>query len=126
MKPVKAKHLIKDVAEELDVPLDVANEVITSYWKEVRSSLSEMKYPYITVHNFGVFTIKHWALQKEKEKLINIRESLKDRVYKFSQTLVESLDRKIKLIEEMMFHVEHETQRKEFIKIHKKNAKRNI
>ena len=30
-----------------------------------------MKYPYITVHNFGVFTIKHWALQKEKEKLIN-------------------------------------------------------
>ena len=59
MKPTKAKELITSTAMELNIPVNIVEDVVTTYWKDIRSSLSELKSPIVHVYAFGNFTIKH-------------------------------------------------------------------
>jgi hypothetical protein len=127
LKPIKAKELIVSTALELNIPVSVVEDVVTSYWKDVRSSLSELKAPIINVYAFGNFTIKHWLLEKEKERLIKSRDRILQRNSKRSVIILEELNTKISLIEQIEEMYYSEKQRKDFIKTHKKrHVKTNI
>ncbi len=127
MKPTKAKDLIVSTAMELNFPVDVVSDVVTTYWKDIRTALSELKAPIVNAHSFGNFTIKYWMLEKEKEKHLNTIDRIKERGSKRSEIIIEQLNEKVRLIDEMLKLLQSETQRKEFIKTHRKrNAKTNI
>ena len=122
MKPTKAKELITSTAMELNIPVNIVEDVVTTYWKDIRSSLSELKSPIVHVYAFGNFTIKHWLLEKEKQSLIKIKEhlELKKVITERTANIINDVILKIRLIEEMEKMFYSEKQRKDFIKTHKK------
>lgn len=115
MKPQKAKDLIKEVAKELDIPEDVAKIIITAFWRKTRTSLSSLSHVRVHISNLGDFVIKPWSIDKAISKQTNIQnyEKTKDHVREESRQKLES----ILLVKEML---EQEKQRKEFIKLHRK------
>lgn len=127
MKPIKAKDLIVSAAMKNNVSVEIASEIIKTYWKEVRTSLSELRSPRIHVTNLGCFTLKYWVIEKYKKKLYDVVECLKDNEKKAH--IVTSVMDKIAFIENIEQQLLDENQRKNFIKTHKKhtsNAKPNI
>lgn len=119
MKPLKAKDFISKVAQEHGVSEEVASIIIKTYWKDIRSSLSELKHPIVHVVNFGDFTIKHWLIQDYKNKLNNTIPLVKDTPKK--PTTIKAIDEKLSQISNVEKILQEEQQRKDFIKIHKKN-----
>lgn len=127
MRPIKAKDLIVSTAMENNLPVDVVTEIIRTYWKEVRASLSDLRYPRVHVSNLGDFTLKHWAIEEQKNKIVRVIERLKDNPRKVE--VVRSLQERLELVCKVEEQYKEEVQRKDFIKTHKKliaNAKPNI
>ena len=127
MNPIKSKDLIASVAKETNLPTDVVNEIIKTYWKDVRSSLSDLKYPYVHIANFGTFKIKYWLSDKEIEKFTNILAKMKSsEISVRKQYIINAAEDKLQLLQNLQKEYVSEVQRKNFIKTHKKNVKRNI
>ena len=49
MIPKKSSLLYKELSEEMDLPQDLIQNFIEFYYKEIRSSLTGLKYPRINV-----------------------------------------------------------------------------
>jgi len=127
LNPIKSKDLIASVANETNLSTDVVNEIIKTYWKEVRTSLSELKYPYVHIANFGTFKIKYWLINKEIEKFTNILAKMKSSYISVrKQYIINTAEDKLRLLENLQKEYVSEIQRKNFIKLHKKNVKTNI
>ena len=123
MHPKKAKELIPDVANELNISQDLVNDLVLYYWQEVRKSLSKLKHSRIHITNLGDFVIKHWKLDDKIEMLNKWEENNKLKGlqeltarFKTAETLYD-LNTVKKLMEE-------ENQRKDFIKLHKNESKK--
>lgn len=119
MRPLKAKDFISKVAKEQGVSEEIASVVIKSYWKEIRTSLSELRSPRIHVANLGDFTIKHWLIEDYKNKLNNTVPLVKDTPKRLS--VINTITEKLSQIDNVEKMLNEEQQRKDFIKIHKKN-----
>ena len=127
MNPIKSKDLIASVANETNLSTDVVNEIIKTYWKDVRTSLSELKYPYVHIANFGTFKIKYWLIDKEIQKFTNILAKMKSSdISVRKQYIINTAEDKLRLLENLQKEYVSEIQRKNFIKLHKKNVKTNI
>lgn len=118
MNPKKAKEFISEVAGELQLSETLVNDIIVYYWQEVRRSLSGLKNSRIHITNLGDFVVKHWKIKDKIEALESWEETNKQKGlqqitarFKTAETLYD-LKNLSKLIEE-------ESQRKEFIKLHK-------
>ena len=121
MHPKKAKDLIPELAEELVVSLDCAQDIILFYWQEVRKSLSSLKHQRIHITNLGDFTIKHWKIDEkvdllEKWEEQNRLKGMQEMTARFktAETLYD--------LKNIKKYIEEETQRSTFIKLHKKVA----
>lgn len=121
MRPKKAKELIPQVAKENELSQEAVEAIISYYWREVRKSLSSLKHSRIHLTNLGDFVIKHWKLDDKIEMLEKFEENNKQKGlqqmtarYKTAETLYDLRNlRKI---------MEEESQRAEFIKMHKRTA----
>lgn len=123
MQPKKAKDLIPSVASDLNISSSVIEDVILYYWQEIRKSLSSLKHQKIHITNLGDFNIKHWKIDEKIEMLEKWEENNKQKGlqqmtarFKTVETLYD-LNNIKKLIQE-------ETQRKDFIKLHKHESKK--
>lgn len=117
MKPLKAKELIPETANDLGLSESLVQDIVTYYYQEVRKSLSSLKHARVHLTNLGDFTIKHWKIDEKIEMLEKFEEKNKQRGlqqmtarFKTAETLFDL--RNIKQL------VEEEKQRAEFIKIH--------
>ncbi len=127
MKPIKAKDLIIPTALENNLSVDVTEEIIKTYWKDVKNALSDLKSPRIHISNLGDFVLKHWTIEDQKQKMLNILEYIKDNPKKIN--VIEQYNIKYNLICNVEQQYLEELQRKDFIKSHKKslrNVKSNI
>jgi nucleoid DNA-binding protein len=118
LRPKKAKEFIGDVAKEVGLSKDVVESVIAFYYRQLRNSLSSLSHYRVHVTNLGDFTIKHWKIDDKIDMLQKFEENNKARGlqkitarFKTAEMLYELTSLK-KLVEE-------ETQRKDFIKLHK-------
>ena len=123
LNPRKAKQLIPEVAEQLDLPASLIEDVTSYYWEEVRKSLSSLKHSRIHITNLGDFTIKHWKIDEKIKMLEKWEENNKLKGmqeltarFKTAETLFDI--KNIKTI------IEEENQRKDFIKLHKHESKK--
>jgi len=118
LRPRKAKEFIPEVSKELDCSEILVKDVIDFYWQTIRKSLSNLSHSRIHITNLGDFTIKHWKIDDKIDMLQKWEENNKQKGlqqmtarFKTAESLFE-LNNIKKIIEE-------ETQRKDFIKLHK-------
>jgi Rps23 Pro-64 3,4-dihydroxylase Tpa1-like proline 4-hydroxylase len=118
LRPKKAKQLLPEVAEKVDLPEQAVKDIIDFYWQEVRKSLSSLKHSRVHITNLGDFTIKHWKLDDRITMIEKFKENFKQKGlqeivtrFRTDETLFD-----LKAIKKMM---EEEQQRKDFIKLHK-------
>ncbi len=121
MRPTKAKEFIPQVAGETGLHEEVVTAVLNFYWQEVRRSLSGLKHSRVHITNLGDFVTKHWKLEEKITKLERFEEYNRQKGlqqmtarFKTAETLFD-----LKALRVIM---EEEKQRKDFIKIHKKNC----
>ena len=121
MRPKKAKVFIPEVAKENELSQEATEAIISYYWQEVRKSLSSLKHSRVHVTNLGDFVTKHWKLDDKIEMLEKFEENNRQKGlqqmtarYKTAETLYDL--RNLKKI------MEEESQRAEFIKMHKRTA----
>ncbi len=122
MRPLKAKTLIPKVANELELSEETVKDIITYYWQEIRTCLSSLKHQRIHISNLGDFKIKEWKIEDKISRIENFEKTNKlkglqliNARFRTAESLYElhSLNKQIEL----------ESQRAEFIKLHKKTIK---
>lgn len=116
MRPKKAKELIAEVASELNVSPDLVKDVTSFYWGNVRKSLSSLSYPIVHISSLGDFYFKNWKLEEEIKKYQDIEKDAIDKNLTNRFSVVERLFE----LKNMKSLIEEETQRKQFLKLHKK------
>ena len=68
MKPKKPNNLYSEVADELNIPESMVNDIVSFYWLQVRRTMENLEDPYIDVENLGVFYVKPKSLEMETIK----------------------------------------------------------
>lgn len=118
MNPSKAKNYISETANELKLSEEMVEKVVHAYWYEIRKQLSSLSHPRVHVTNLGDFTIKHWKLDDKIKMLEQFEENNKQKGlqqitarFKTAENLFDLKNIKKLVIEE--------TQRKDFVKLHK-------
>lgn len=53
MNPRKAKELLPELAQEMNLPLELLEDLHDFYWKDVRRMVTSLEYPHIRVNNLG-------------------------------------------------------------------------
>lgn len=121
MRPKKAKDFIPEVAKELNLPEELVKDIVLYYWEEIRKSMSSLKHQRIHATNLGDFTIKHWKIDDKIRMLEKWEENNKQKGlqqmtarFKTAETLYD--------LKHLKKSVEEETQRKDFIKLHKRKS----
>jgi nucleoid DNA-binding protein len=124
LRPRKSKEFIPIIANKADVSVELAEDVILYYWREIRKSLSGLSHSRIHVTNLGDFVTKHWKIDEKIEMLEKWEESNKLKGmqqitarFKTAESLFDLKNLK-KIVEE-------ENQRKDFIKLHKNESKKH-
>lgn len=120
LRPRKAKDFIPQVSEQLDLSEEIVADVVNFYWQEIRKSLSSLSHSRIHLTNLGDFIVKHWKIDDKIEMLEKWEENNKQKGlqqmtarFKTAENLFD-----LKSIKKV---IEEEIQRKDFIKLHKKN-----
>jgi len=75
MIPKKSSLLYKELSEEMDLPQDLIQNFIEFYYKEIRSSLTGLKYPRINVDGLGQFVVRSHAVRKAIPRLKKMLET---------------------------------------------------
>lgn len=119
LRPRKAKTLIPDVAKLLNTSSDLIEDVVNYYWTEVRKNLSSLKHQRIHITNLGDFVIKHWKID---DKILMLEQWEENNKQKGLQQMTARFKTAEHLFELNVIKklIDEETQRKEFIKLHKK------
>lgn len=118
MPPKKAKDLVKPTAEKLELNVELVQDVIDFYWKEVRKSLSELRAPRIVVANFGSFQIKTSKLPNQKKKYEDIFNSYKPEEMTFQKHKIkEDIQVQLDRLNKITQTVEDDANRKKEIRI---------
>ena len=123
MRPKKSKEFIPDIAKDTDVAVDLAEEVVLYYWREIRKNLSSLSHNRVHLANLGDFTIKHWKIDEKIDLLQKWEESNK-------QKGMQQITARFKTVEtlydlkNLKKIVQQEDQRKDFIKLHKNESKK--
>jgi nucleoid DNA-binding protein len=118
LKPKKAKQLLPEVAESVGLPEQTVKDITDFYWQEIRKSLSSLKHTRVHITNLGDFTIKHWKIDDKISILEKFKENFKQRGLQETVTRFRT-DEKLFDLKAMKKMVEEESQRKDFIKLHK-------
>jgi nucleoid DNA-binding protein len=68
LNPKKSNFLIKELAEELNLPESQISDVVSYYWSNIRKLMEAGEEPKIDVESLGVFYVKVKSLDKEIQK----------------------------------------------------------
>jgi 4-alpha-glucanotransferase len=68
MIPKKSTQLFKELAEEQNVPLELIQDLIEEYYKNVRSNLTSLSHPRINVEGLGQFVARPGLIKKSIQR----------------------------------------------------------
>lgn len=122
MQPTKSKELIPIVAKQLGISNKIAEDIVNFYWKEVWNNLTNPTEIKVHVACFGDFDVKHWKLEKEIE-INNKKIKFNPKRDKQGVAVYKDITNKSEILSNLLYKVQEEKQRKEFIYNHKKNEK---
>lgn len=70
MNPLKRKILVEKTAEQLSLPVQTVDEIVSFYYKTVQKTLSSAEHPSVNVPNLGTFVVKQKTLEEKIKKNI--------------------------------------------------------
>lgn len=106
MIPKKSNILYKELAEEINVPVELVEDLIQVYYKNLRNELTNLTNPRINVEGLGQFVARPGLVKKSIErykKALNSHDTSTFRAYynkKMLEEKVECLENLDKKIEE--------------------------
>ena len=127
MIPKKSNTLYKELAEEIDVPIELVEDLIQAYYKNLRNELTNLTNPRINVEGLGQFVARPGLVKKSIErykKALNSHDTSTFRAYynkKMLEEKVECLESLDKKIEEQELKKQHFKQNK-----YESNSKRTF
>jgi nucleoid DNA-binding protein len=68
MIPKKPALIVKQVAEDMDIPVSTVDDVISFYYKEIRKNLSSLDHLRLDLPGLGNFVIKKKAVDRLSKK----------------------------------------------------------
>lgn len=72
MIPKKTEVIIKEVAEQHDLPISMVDDIVSFYYKEVRKKLSSLEDIRLNIPGLGHFVIKKVSVDKLVKKYENM------------------------------------------------------
>ena len=124
MKPLKAKDLIPQVAEKLELPVETVKEIVSYYWQEVRRNLSSLKHPRVHITNLGDFLVKEWKLDNKIKTMESFEEANKMKGLQLINARFKTAE-SLYDMKAVKKQIAEEKQRESFIKMHKKSVHGN-
>ena len=116
MNPKKSSTLYKEVSEELNVSESLVGDIIEFYYKDLRTQLSNLKYPRINVEGLGQFVVKEKLAEvyiSKLSKMLPTHDVSTFRAYHNKKAMEE----KLQLLNDVDIKIQEESIRKEeFIK----------
>ena len=103
MIPKKPKEIIKQTAEELDIPQLVVDDIVSCYYKSLRKHLSSLDNLNITVPGLGRFIVKHSGVNKAIKKYESMNKNMSDNFYNYhnKRIVLERLEKLYKVKEKI-------------------------
>lgn len=114
MIPKKPEVVIKEVAEQYDLPVSTVDDIVSFYYKEVRKKLSSLEDIRINIPGLGHFVIKKASVDKMTKKYTEMISRYDSKTFsnyhnkKQAEAKLEKLGKARKKIEEFL------TTKKEF------------
>jgi 4-alpha-glucanotransferase len=68
MIPKKSSALYKELAEELNCPLELVEDLIQYYYKEIRNNLTNLTHPRLNVEGLGQFVARPGLVKKSIQR----------------------------------------------------------
>lgn len=122
MNPKKVKTLYNIVSDDLNIKSDLTEDLIEFYYKEVRTLLTELKYPRINIDSLGQFVVKPVMVDKTISRLDKVIDGHDTSTFKAYHNL-KAMEIKLELLNQLNIKIKEETNKKlEFFK-NKNNEK---
>jgi hypothetical protein len=130
LNPIKRKTIVEKTANDLGLPVQIVDEIISFYYKTVQKKLSNAKHHSIAVPNLGTFVIKRKSLEEKIKKNIAFVQKIETDVDISVQTyeLIIQKRKDIAGYVELLELMKSEQERKQDVKLKKqefKNGKSN-
>lgn len=127
MKPLKRKQISEIIAEKMKLPLDLVDEIVSSYYKQIQKKLSGLEHERLFIDGLGTFYIKKKKLDSKMQAYKNIIDLHANNenpdMSEFSYIL--ALKTELKKFESIKEQINLEEQKKEIKKEEKLNYKKN-
>jgi 4-alpha-glucanotransferase len=68
MIPKKSSQLYKEFAEEINAPVELVEDLIQTYYKNIRNNLTNLTYPRINVEGLGQFVARPSLVKKSIQR----------------------------------------------------------
>lgn len=120
MIPKKPEKIINSVAEDLDLPKSLVDDVVSFYYKNIRKNLSSLETLRINLPGLGHFVMKSYAVGKNIKRYERMKEMLDTQTFtnyhklKMTETKLEALRKAHQMLEEL-------SQKKKLFKDGRKN-----
>lgn len=114
MRPVKRKELINKTAQQIELPPELVEDIVSFFYSNLHKRLSSGDHYAIQVPNLGIFVIKPKSLDKKMEhtelKIPYLEKIDTMHAYEIRMERIEDL-RKFKILKEQL-EAEKEKKRK--------------
>jgi nucleoid DNA-binding protein len=125
MIPKKSKVLYKEVAEELNLSLELVEDFVEFYYKEIKSNITNLTHPRINVECLGQFVIRPAAVRKAIPRYKKAIENHDTSTFNAYYNKV-NLEKKIVELESMAKELDKIDLKKEKIKAQKEKYNNDI
>ena len=119
MIPKKSSVLYKELAEEINIPIELVDDLIQTYYKTLRTELSNLSQPRINVDGLGQFVARQALIKKSIDrykKVLDSHDTSTFRAYYNKKMLEEKLQK----LESLEIKIKAQNQKKQDF-INKKN-----
>ncbi len=116
MIPKKSNELYKELAEEFDIPAELVEDLIQSFYKSLRTEITNLSHPRINVEGLGQFVAKPGLVRKSIDrytKALSSHDTSTFKAYYNKKMLEEKVEALEKLNSKL---IEKEFKKQEFKK----------
>lgn len=115
MIPKKPQVIIKQVAEELDLPQSMVDDIVSFYYKEIRKNLSSLEHNKINLSGLGDFIILKSAVHRLADRYVNLSKEYNTDTFKNYHNL-KTAESKLQRLEQAKINIEEYQEKKKAFK----------
>jgi len=113
--PKKNKEVIKLVSTELNISEELADAVVSHYWKRVRKSMVDLEHHAIFVEGLGTFKVKHWKLPDIIQKYTNYMNAIGTKTFNI-MAIRQEIVAKVDGLKRLLNLFNEESKKKQLVK----------